>query len=424
MKPLAKQISIGVVAALCVAMAGGAAWWSSRPQPEERSLASRLPADAVLAYVSRPGSGEGPALMEWMMDVAPSLPPIRDVDGTATDAAAVRMANGTEGWIIRTDDGQGTVSFGGSDPALAPLLDAPGTKLENDAAFRDLRWNRDASWGFVAFPRATSDGSVFNTLLALDSPLGIRRTPSGVSLRVSTPASNGFAPWSGVPTSTVPNLRHTVLLPAWRDMDALSPILADDARIVVETLGRTLLDDVAPGMSPRYDLSTLLESPSILQIGSDGDDTPFALEGRGRNATETERVLRMMHARFGATRGGAKVKTVSAEGFSFETISVADAGATEERTDGEWTVLETETDDGSFASAWNGARFVLTTAPASLFARTDGGAPVGVTTIDWEAARGTVEPLWPSLRAGGDLRIDMRGGPGYAEWSLEPVSGL
>jgi hypothetical protein len=424
MKPLATQISIGIVATLCVAAIGGGAWWSSRPQPEQRSLASRLPADVVLAYVSRPGSGDGPALMEWMMEVSPSLPPIRDVDAAATDAAAVRMADGTEGWIIRTDDGQGAVGFGGSDPALAPLLDAPGAKLDDDAAFRDLRWNDDAPWGYVAFPLAASDDSSLETLLALNSPLGVRRTPSVITLRVSTPDSNGFASWSGTPSASVPNLRHTILLPAWTDIDALSPVLADDARIVIEALGRTLLDDVAPGMSPRYDLSLLLDTPSVLQIGSDGDDAPFVLEGRGRNAADTERVLRTMHARFGATRGGAKVKTVSAEGFSFETISVADAGATEERTDGEWTVLETETEDGSFASAWNGAQFVLTTAPASLFVSSDDASSVTATVIDWESARNALEPLWPSLRTEGDLRVGMRGGPGYAEWSLEPVSGL
>lgn len=423
MKPLATQISIGVAASLCVAVIGGGAWWSSRPQPEERSLASRLPADAVLAYVSRPGSGDGPALMEWMTEIAPSLPPIRDVAPAATDAAAVRLADGTEGWIIRTDDGHGTVGFGGSDPALAPLLDAPGTKLENDAAFRDLRWNDDAPWGYVAFPRAASDDSSLKTLLALDSPLGARHTASGVTLRVSTPDSNGFAPWSGTPTASVPNLRHTILVPAWADIDALSPMLADDARIVLEALGRTLLDGVAPDMSPRYDLSVLLDTPSVLQIGSDKGEASFALEGRSKDAAGTERVLRAMHARFAATRGGAKVKTVSAEGFSFETISVADAGGTEERTDGEWRVLETETEDGSFASAWNGVHFVLTTAPASLFVRPD-DVSSAATVIDWETARDALEPLWPSLRTTGDLRVEMRGGPGYAEWSLEPVSGL
>jgi hypothetical protein len=422
MKPLATHVAIGAAATVCVAVAAGIALWAGTRAPEP-SLASRLPAEAVLAYVKLPGTGQGRALTEWMGRVAPSLPPIRDVDESASDAAAVRMADGTEGWIIRMDDAHGTITFGGSDPALAPLLDSPGAKLDQDRDFGDLRWNDDAPWAYVAFPRASANGSALAKLLALESPLGIAKTASGIVLRVTTP-SNGLALWSGTPTGGVPNLRHTVLLPAWKDIDGLAPLLSDDARLVIETLGRTLLDDVAPGMSPRYDLAPLLDSPSILQIGADGDDERFTLEGRGRNAADTERILRAMHARFAATRGGTEVKTVSAEGFSLNTIAVSDAGATEERLDGEWTVLETDTGDGSFASAWNGARFVLTTAPDSLFVRAGDAAPVPATMIDWETARGTLEPLWPSLRAEESLRIDARGGPGYVEWSLEPVSGL
>lgn len=423
MKPLAKHIAIGAAATFCVVAVAAATWWTGTRAPEP-SLASRLPADAVLAYVRLPGTGEGRALTEWMGRVAPSLPSIRDVDESASDAAAVRMPDGTEGWIIRMDDAHGTVTFGGSDPALAPLLDSPGAKLDDDRAFRDLRWNGVAPWAYVAFPRASAENSVLGKLLALDSPLGITKTASGVLLRASSPSMNGVALWSGTPTAGVPNLRHTILLPAWRDMDAMSGLLAGDARVVAETLGRTLIDGVAPGMSPRYDLSGLLDSPSVLQIGSDGDDAPFALEGRGRNAADTERLLRAMHARFAATRGGTEVKTVSAEGFSLNTIAVADAGATVERSDGEWTVLETDTGDGSFASAWNGARFVLTTAPDSLFVRSGDAGAADATSIDWEAARGSLAPLWPSLRAEDRLRVDMRGGPGYAEWSLERVSGL
>jgi hypothetical protein len=423
MKPLARQLSIGLAVTLCVAAAAAATVLPGMRRPEA-SLASRLPADAVLAYVRLPGTDRGRALTEWMRDVAPSLPPIRDVDESASDAAAVRMPDGTEGWIIRMDDAHGTVTFGGSDPALAPLLDAPGATLERDGAFRDLRWNDVDAWAYVAFPRAKAAGSSLEKLLTLDSPLGIKKTASGVLLRASVPSMNGFASWSGVPTAGVPDLRHTILLPAWRDMDELSGVLADDARVVAETLGRTLIDAVAPGMSPRYDLSALLDSPSILHIGSNGGDAAFALEGQGRTAADTERILRAMHARFVATRGGTDVKTVSAEGFSFDTIAVADAGAATERRDGEWTVLETNTADGSFASAWNGARFVLTTAPDSLFIRSGDGMAANTTSIEWETARTGLAPLWPSLRAEDRIRVDMRGGPGYAEWSLEGVSGL
>ncbi len=423
MKPLARQLSIGLAVTLCVAVAVAATWLSGMRRPEP-SLASRLPADAVLAYVRLPGTDRGRALTEWLRNIAPSLPPIRDADESASDAAAVRMADGTEGWIIRMDDGRGRVTFGGSDPALAPLLDAPGAKLEYDGAFSDLRWDDIDSWAYVAFPHAKADGSALGKLLALDSPLGIKKTASGILLRASTPSMNGFALWSGVPTADVPDLRHTILLPAWRDMDALSGVLAEDARIVIETLGRTLIDAVAPGMSPRYDLSALLAAPSILYIGSDGDHAAFALEGRGRTAADTERIVRAMHARFAATRGGTDVKTVSAEGFSLETIAVADAGATTERRNGEWTVLETDTVDGSFASAWNGARFVLTTAPDSLFNRSGDGVAINATTIEWETAGAGLTPLWQSLRAKDRIRIEMHGGPGYVEWSLEGVSGL
>lgn len=421
MKPLARQLSIGLVVTLCVACTAAAAWFYGMRRPEP-SLASRLPADAVLAYAELPR--DDLSMYVVMGELAPSLPERPDLAIEVMTIAAVRMQDGTEGWITFWRDDSGATHIGGTDPTLKALFEDKRPALSSDPVFASLQFTDGRPWSYVAFPKVSRDGSSFARLLALDQPVSASITGSGMTLRVSAPASPAFALWSGAPTASVPNLRHTILLPAWRDMEKLSGLLTEDASIVIETLGRTLLDDIAPGMSPRYEMSPLFDSPSILQIGTDGDDAPFALEGRGKNAADVERVLRALHARFAANHGGTNVKTVSAEGFSLNTITVADIGATEERRDGEWVILETDTGDGSFASAWNGARFALTTAPDSLFVRSGDGAPVSITSIDWVAARASLSPLWPSLRAEDRVRVDLRGGPGYMEWSLEGVSGL
>lgn len=417
MHPLPRQLLIGLVVSLLVLAAAGATWFAARKKDD--SLASLLPADAVLAYAEF--SPDDLAMPAVLASMAPSLPSFPDsLNPTVTAFAAVRLPNGTTGWVTWRRDADGRPRMEASDPALSALADGTAPRLAADPAFRRLRF-ADANWAYIAFPSVSPDGSTFERLLALDSPLALRLSASGRTLRVPLGPAPVLAPRAERPLVRLANEAHAVHLPSWNALGALTTILTPEAAAVAEAVGSTFLGDVADGLSLRYDMADLLAGPSVARSGTDVDGKPVhALEGTGRTAAATDAALRLLHERFASARGSSRVRTVTAEGMSQRTISHEREESTVERRDGRWTVLETATDGGRLASAHDGARFAVTTDPDALFTRSDAGgetSPWSVLALD-DTVRRRVEPLWPSVPDDAAiLRFRFGSGPGYIEWT-------
>lgn len=417
--PLVRNIAIGVAAAAVVAAGIAGAWWTAA-KPDD-SLAARLPAEAVLAYASLPA--DGGAAQRAMMELAPRLPafPAGMDEERAVEAAAVRGRDGTEGWITQYVSADGRRHIQGSDPALQSLLADESPSLASDSTFRALQWTDGSSWAYLAFPSLSSDGSPAASVLALERPVAVR-IEGGLVLRQATDPTPHLPAWSGQPLVTVPDADVTLLLPPWNALAELGTLLTDDARTVAETLATSFLDGVAGGLSLRYDVSALLHGPSLFRSGGDG---AFALEGDGVSAAETDRVLRAMHAKFASARGSATVRDVSAEGFVIRTMTQGDDGKTTERTDGSWTILETNAGDAVLTSARDGSRFAVTTVPGGI---ANGNAAPLITSsnIRWsETAEARVRPVSPTLMDGGaSVEFLLREGPGYVEWTRIGVTSL
>jgi len=417
MSPLIRNITIGVAAAAVVAAAIVATWWTAA-KPDD-SLAARLPAESVLAYIELPADDF--TMLEALTTLAPSALIISDGLPPGTAMAAVRMHDGTEGWITSSRRTDGTLYIEALPPTLQSLLDTELPSLASDRTFQTVRWTNETRWAYLAFPSLSSQGSSAASILALEAPLAFS-LEGGLVLRQAIDPTPRLSPWSGSPLVTVPDADVTLLLPPWRAIGDLGTLLTDDARTIIETLATSFLNDVAVGMSLRYDTSVLLHGPSLFQAGKDGT---FALEGRGINAAETDRVLRAIHAKFASTRGGATVRDVSAEGFSIRTMTLGGGADTTERTDGAWTILETSAGDAVLTSVRDGNRFAVTTVPGGM--TNTGGAPaITSSNIHWsETAEARMRPVSPTLLMGGtSLEFRLAEGPGYVEWTRIGVSGL
>ncbi len=406
-------------------MALAALWWNTITP--KRSLATRLPADAVLFYAEF--TGNDATILQTVATLAPSLT-LPTLPPSTNAIAAVQGSNGYHGWFIQTTDQFGTRHIVGSDPQLATIIDAPGSTLQDDSTFRLLHMGADTSWAFLAFPRLSPDGSTLQPVLSLKTPLAVRLSASGVILRQQLDAPRTLTQWTAAPMATPPNLSQTLLLPSWDTMRALSVHLSPNALDVAVALSQTFFQTVAGEKSMTKDAAVLLHTPSILLLGHDGSgNTVFSLEGNGRSVTETEQILRAMHEHFAEKNGTVRVTTVSAEGYSFQTIAHEEGGTTEEQQNRDWTILTTRTDNGSLASAQKGSHFVMTTAPDALFLRSsDSHSRPLTSSLTWnEDLKERLTPLWPSLRpavTGQSLTFTLLGGLGFVEWSLGPISTL
>ena len=427
MLPLHRQILIGLGVSLCVVGALAAAWWITL-RPMEDSLASRLPADAVLAYIDLP-AGDRSTLGIFAMAAPAGIELPNDIHNEATSLAAVRMADGTVGWLSFRRSTVGKVHIEGSSPSLESLLNDGSPSLASDKTFRALMWNGESRWVYFAFPRLLPEGSPLASMLALESPLAVRASEDGFTLRQPLNPTPRLAPWSGRPLVTVAGADVTLLLPSWQAMSTVGALLSPEAGTVIETLAGDFLADVANGVSLRYDASALLHGPSVFQSGPNGSgETVFSLEGNGSNAAETDRVLRALHDRYSSGRGSSQVRTVTAEGYVLNVMTRE--GATErttERSDGAWTILETATEDGTLTSARDGTRFVVTTVPGGVTTRREGEAPtIDRSSIEWSpTAAARMAPFSQTLLLEGEsLDFRLAEGPGYVEWTRLGRSGL
>lgn len=411
MRPLPRQFAIGLLVSVLAVAGLGAAWWTTAPQGG--ALASRLPADAVIAYAT---IAESDASHRLLSDLYPSLPPPPAPQQDVEALALVQTSDGTIGWLSLVRQG-GRTRVHGSDPALEPLLSDPRPRLADDPTFRSLRAD-DPAWMYVTAPRETPVAPIVGPFLRLDQPIAVRDTGDGIRVRVPvrpTPRMDN-APLR--PLVALPSVRHVLRIPSWDALAILDTVVTDHAATVAETLATTFLSDIAPGLSLRHDVSPLLHGTSLLQLG-DG----FVFEGTGRNASQTDRILRAIHERFGAARGSAEARTVTVEGYVLTTLTAVDTPTTTERTDGAWTVLETRAGDAVLLSARDGARFVLTDAEVAFGKRAETEDPFVGSTVEWTT--GTVElvrPFWSDRKEGERaVRIGISSGPGYVEWAIEGI---
>lgn len=423
MPSLSRQATIGLVVSLCVVGALGATWWTATKRAPD-SLAAHLPMESVWAYAEF-GAGEQPDA-DLFARVAPVVPPIpTDLDESVIALAAVQLPNGTTGWMTMSYDEHGKPHIEGTDPALAALLTDARPSLATDRSFKNMRFN-EGSWLYVA---SLGDDSVLAGPLDSSLPAAVRRDEDSAIVRLPLSPTPSLTTWTGRPLASLPDAIHTVLLPPFKTMSRIGTLLSPDTRLVIETAAGTFVDSIARGLSLRYDLPALLDGPSLLSAAINGSGvSTFSLEGRGRSAAETDRVLRLMHESFASSHGGSRAKTVSAEGFSLVTLT-PDAGIdTVETRDGTWTILRTDASDLSLVSAHDGTRFAVTTDPRALAVQSGEGEPqrFDASSLSWtEGLAAGLQPLWPTLAPDGErLQVRLSHGPGYVEWAVGPLERL
>ncbi len=418
MRPLPQQVLIGLIVSLCVVGALAATWWTARP---DASFATRLPAAATLAYAEFPaGDLPTPLLFDT---IAPSLPDFPELDPNVTAVAAVHMPDGFEGWVTFWRDPHGTAHIGGTDPRFKALFEGPHATLASDRAFNAVRFDDGRPWAYVAFPTVPSEGSALSSLFTLTSPIAFSNGNSGTTLRLSLRPTPSIPLGANRPLVTLERTDRIVSLPPWNAMERIGTLLTPDIRTVAETLATTFVNDLSSGVSLEYDIASLLAGPSHFQrsLNASGH-TIFSLEGMGRSSSETDRVLRLVHAGFTTSRGASRIRTVSAAGYSLRTISKEHVSETNERHDGAWTILETRAGEEALVSAHDGSHFVLTTDPPSLFTKTDRPDIPSTSRIALDDdTLAVLKHAWPAFTPVSDsLSFNLSSGPGYIQWFWTP----
>ena len=418
---LPRHLLIGLVVSIAVAALLAITWWKSNTQPRNESLAAKLPAEAVLAYAEFP-EGDRSAL-DALALLAPTLD-VPTVSPTTSTIAAVRVPDGTIGWMSSSRDADGHVHVSGSHPSLESLLRNVRNPLSDLRTFKQLRFGTGA-WTYVAFPAVPSDGSMLGSLFVLNGPIAYQTTADTVALRIANVPGLDPTTWTGTPHAPLSSPTHVILLPSWKSMVALSSFISEEARMIIESETRTFIDTYARTISIRYDLARLLDGPSLLQTATNDRTVFFSLEGRGSSAENVDEILRRLHADFAALHGGSLVRTVTAEGYSLTTLTPASGVETVENTDGIWIILRTDTSDGSLISARNGQHFVLTNDPnaLTLTANANGSSRFESSSIAWtDDVSATVRSLWPTIHPTAEhLRVRLLVAPGYVEWVFAPV---
>ena len=418
---LPRHLLIGLVVSIAVAALLAITWWKSNTQPRNESLAAKLPAEAVLAYAEFP-EGDRSAL-DALALLAPTLD-VPTVSPTTSAIAAVRVPDGTIGWMSSSRDADGHVHVSGSQPSLESLLQNVRTPLSELRTFRELRFGTGA-WTYVSYPDLPAEGSMLGSLFTLDAPIAYQSDHDTVALHTSGIPGLTLDMWSGAPLAPLRSPTHTLSLPSWRSMMSLSTSLSEAARMIIESETRTFVDTYARNASIRYDLSHLLDGPSLLQTASNDAVETFSLDGRGSSAENVDNILRRLHADFATLHGGSLVQTITAERQSLTTLMPSPGVQTVESTDGTWTVLRTETSNGSLISAHNGRRFVLTNDPdaLTLTANATDSSRFESSSIAWtDDVSATVRSLWPSFHPTADrLHVRLLVGPGHVEWVFAPV---
>ncbi len=422
MRPLPRNLSIGLVVSLCVVGALVATWRSATTRTVD-SLADHLPADAVLAYTEFPPGV--PRESDVFADMLRPLPPLPQVDEDAVAAAAVQLSDGTIGWMTMRIDERGDSHIDGSEPSLATLLTDTRPPLSDDRTFGDLRFDT-GPWTYLA---DIPEDSSLEELLVPENAISFAWAERMLTVRTAMRPTPSLMSWSGRPLASLSNPIHTILLPPSGTLPRLGGLLSPDARLVLETTAATFVDSVARGLSLRYDIPVLLDGPSVLQTATNGSGaTIFSLEGRGESAAETDRILRLIHEKFTSSHGGSRMKVVSAEGFSFTTLTPDIGAGTVETKDGSWTILQTHAADMTLISAHDGDRFAITTDPSALLVQSgdDRTQQYEASDITWTDGLATgLRPLWPGLLPGGErLQARLSSGPGYTEWTLGPFERL
>lgn len=423
MRPLLRNLTIGLVVSLCIVGALGSTWWSATTRTTVDSLADHLPADAVLAYTEFPPGV--PRESDVFADMLRPLPPLPQVKDDAVAAAAVLMPDGTIGWMTMRIDERGDSHIDGSEPSLAALLTDTRPPLSDDRTFRDLRFEKGA-WTYLA---DIPEDSSLEGLLIPENAISFAWAEGMLTVRTAMRPTPSLPSWSGRPLASLSNPIHTILLPPSNTLPRLGGLLSPDTRLVIETVAATFLDSVARGLSLRYDIPVLLDKPSALQISvNQSGATIFSLEGRGENASETNRIIRLIHEKFASSNGGSRTKTVSAEGFSLTTLTPDIGAGTVETKDGTWTILQTDAADMTLISAHDGDRFAMTTDPSALLVQSgdDPTQRYDASSITWtEGLAAGLRPLWPELLPDGErLQVRLSNGPGYAEWAMGPLERL
>lgn len=426
MKPLPRTLVIGLAVSACALGALAAARWMPRITPAPASLASRLPAEAVLAYVELPRGGTIDA--STFERIAPSLPTPPSPPPTATVAAAVVRSGGVTGWITMGVDDHGKTSFGGSDPSLSSLLTDERPPLAADRAFKNLRMAGSGAWTYVDFPAAGTGGSMLAGMFALDGPMSYSIDAEGtLTLRFAVRAAPASVATAVRPMARLSDPSAVILLPSRAVLPSVATTLSTDASLVAETLATTFADSIAPGTSLRYELLPLLDGPSVLQLGPNGSgETVFFFDGKGP-ASGVARAMETLHERFGSTRGGSRAKVVSAEGYSITTLTPDADSETTRSTSGGRTILRTRAGGFTLTSAIDASgRFSITNDPAGYDGNGDENATPAPerSSVAWTngLVRG-LHPLWPGLstRGGAPLGIELSYGNEYVEWTLSPL---
>ncbi len=416
MKMSHTHIIAGIAGAVgVVAVAGGVLFLTQ--VKADRSLASTLAAKDVLLYVSQPTDD----MLKDIASHAPSLPPVPQNFGQPTAAAIVRQANGESTWVVEQEN------------RTTPNEGPTGPHLSDDPTYRSLRWGYDAPWTYIAYPTVDASESPLAQMFALKTPIALQRSGTGLTLRFPV---HGMLPpqrLSPRPLIALSNASLTLELPPWHAFDMLGELLNPSARLIVESLARTTVTDLAGDMSLPYELAGLFTGPSRFQSAPDDQGDSFiAWEGRGPNSSDTERILTLAHERVGSAHGDAEVKSISTQGYTLNTISRAENSGTEEAQSGDWHVRKTAAGQTTFLSAEQQARFALTTSEKSFTDRTADDTPLADQdgayrmTLQWTPETAAqITPLWPTLApSGSDIEATLRGGNGFVELTIGPIEAF
>ncbi len=283
-------------------------------------------------------------------------------------------------WVLLQDAPKGN-----ADPYVITILDREAqprigktsSPLSRASSYRELRaWADEGTFAYVDFAKLEASSALLGGMLKPDKPVLLSINEN--ELKIVTRRGGG---WQGSLSDPVtPAFIDPLLLVASADtartLQALHGSLTEQQRLLWQTaITEPLRDMLGPEASPRYDVGSLLEGESSVQIATGSGKVKFLLETALPSAREADETAAKLQRLFKDSSAGIARETRTFENdLMLDALRKTDDAMREEReTQSGWQiVILTRPGDGlQMALARSERRLILANDASALRAFLD-----------------------------------------------------
>lgn len=353
---LKTQAILAVTALVCVALTVVAALMF--PRSTNYGAASMLPAETTVAYAEQ-FTLDNADMFTGISNTLANIP----ASNVPSTVAIVQMNSGKLAWVrFNPQDAGNPVTA--SDNAVLALIGS-GTRLSQDDGFRNMYRTRTegAPWVYVK-PVHGADWTTV-PLRGLSSPVSVTGNGTEITIawgRKSGPVYDLASEFPQVMPNPIisaqaGNLRHL--------LERSSNELAYNTHAAYTSALQAWSQSMfGTDVSPWYDLASLMDGPSSLEIGPTANGTRGVLLGDSKDAQE---LIAKLHAGFIATVGGfSRMTRTFDDEFTIDTLQPGTGSGELVEEMGGWEIRTQNAGGKTFVSAVHDYMYIISNDAALL----------------------------------------------------------